>query len=171
MAGVSTKDEYQDFHLHAEYRTPYKPELPVAHPDRGNSGFYLLKRYEVQIMDCFALPYNKQHWSAEKFVMPAPTSCNASIYKLAAPKLNLSLPALAWQSIDIHFTAARFIESRKIQNARLTVFHNGIKVHDDIELLTGTGQQGKKPELAKGPIYIQNHHNPVQYRNLWLVNN
>ncbi|WP_158965416.1 DUF1080 domain-containing protein [Paraglaciecola sp. L3A3] len=169
LAGALINDDFTDFHLHAEFRTPYKPARPVGNADRGNSGFYLLKRYEVQIMDCFALPYSESVWKKQNFTMASPASCNGAIYKVNAPLINMSLPPLTWQSYDIHFTAARFADDKKIANARISVIHNGLKIHDDVEIQKGTGSQSKKEELSKGPIYMQNHHNPVQYRNIWLV--
>jgi hypothetical protein len=168
LAGALINEELTDFQLHIEFRTPYKPEREIGHPDRGNSGLYMLKRYEVQVMDCFALPYDETEWKKQG-LMKSPAGCNGAIYKVNTPATNMSFPALTWQSFDIDFTAARFEGGKKIKNARMSVIHNGVKIHDDVEVKKGTGNQGKNPELASGPIYIQNHHNPVQYRNIWLV--
>lgn len=170
MAGALINEQLKDFQLHVEFRTPYKPERAIGDPDRGNSGLYLLKRYEVQVMDCFALPYDETEWKKQGIVK-SPAGCNGAIYRMNAPKVNMSLPALTWQSFDIDFTAARFEGAKKVKNARISVVHNGVKIHDDVEVKKGTGNQGKNPELPQGPIYIQNHHNPVQYRNIWIVKN
>lgn len=168
MAGVKSARDYRDFTLHFEFRTPYKPELPVGNPDRGNSGIYLLGHYEIQIADCFGLSYDEKIWKQEK-IMKYPSTCNGAIYTKKAPDVNMSLPSLMWQSYDIEFTAARFEAGKKVKNARISLIHNGVKVHNNIEVDSGTGSKSKLAEVATGPLYFQNHHNPVQYRNIWLV--
>ena len=81
----------------------------------------------------------------------------------------MCLPPLAWQTYDIWFTAARFdSEGKKTKNARITVKHNGIKIHDDVEIKNKTGA-GKKEEPTRRPIRLQDHGNPVVFRNIWIV--
>ena len=82
----------------------------------------------------------------------------------------MCLPPLSWQTYDIEFTAPKFDDSgKKTANAKLTVIHNGEKIHDNVELEKGTGGGGKKPEIAKGPIHFQGHGNPVAFRNVWII--
>ena len=74
------------------------------------------------------------------------------------------------ETYDIDFTAPKFDASgNKTANARITVVHNGVKIHDNVELPKGTGAGGSRPEVAKGPILFQGHGNPTAYRNVWLV--
>lgn len=151
--GCETKQSFSNFTLHGEFRTPY---MPLAKgQSRGNSGFYLQKRYEVQVLDSFGLEL--QH-----------NDCG-SLYKFKAPDLNMSFPPLRWQTYDICFNAARFsADGQKVCKARITVRHNGVLIHNGLELENKTGGgsvEGPNPL----PILLQNHGNPVHYRNLWLI--
>ena len=151
--GCETKDSYQNFTLHGEFRTPY---MPLARGQaRGNSGFYLQKRYEVQVLDSFGLELQFN-------------DCG-SLYKFKAPDLNMSFPPLRWQTYDIVFTAPKFdSEGQRICKGRITVRHNGVLIHDRLELENKTG--GGSPEGPNPlPILLQNHGNPVHYRNIWLI--
>lgn len=152
--GAETKELVQNFTLHAEFRTPY---MPYARGQaRGNSGFYLQKRYEVQVLDSFGLELQFN-------------DC-ASLYRFKAPDLNMSFPPLSWQTYDIDFTAPRFnAAGERIAKGRITVRHNGVVVHNNLELENKTG--GGSPEGPNPlPILLQNHGNPVHFRNIWLVN-
>lgn len=151
--GALTKDPVGDFHMHLEFRTPFDPTKRGQ--GRGNSGVYIQERYEVQVLDSFGLTgeFNE---------------CGA-LYRQRSPDFNLCLPPLSWQTYDIYFTAARFdAQAKKIANARITVFHNGIAVQDNVELTGKTGA-GQKEEPTPRPIRLQDHGNPVAYRNIWLV--
>uniref|UniRef100_A0A7C2K070 DUF1080 domain-containing protein n=1 Tax=Schlesneria paludicola TaxID=360056 RepID=A0A7C2K070_9PLAN len=153
QVGAETVDAYRDFILHAEFKTPY---MPYARGQaRGNSGFYLQQRYEVQVLDSFGL--ESQNNDA------------GGLYKFKAPDLNMCFPPLSWQTYDIHFQAARFDDAgTKVENARITVWHNGVVIHNQVSLENKTG--GGKPEAAQPlPILFQNHGNPVEFRNVWLV--
>lgn len=154
MAGVMTKMNVDAFRLHAEFRTPY---MPMARDQaRGNSGVYIQRRYEVQILDSFALE-------------GAFNECG-SLYRQTPPELNMALPPLTWQTYDIWFTPPRFADDGKTKtaNARITVLHNGIPIHwhREITAKTGGGQQEGPQPL---PIQLQDHGNPVMYRNIWIV--
>ena len=151
--GCETKESYQNFTLHGEFRTPY---MPLARgQSRGNSGFYLQKRYEVQVLDSFGLELQFN-------------DCG-SLYKFKAPDLNMSFPPLRWQTYDICFNAPKFsADGQRIAKARITVRHNGVLIHNCLELENKTGGgsvEGPNPL----PILLQNHGNPVHYRNLWLI--
>lgn len=155
LAGPVTRRDFRDFHLHVEFRTPY---MPLARGQgRGNSGVYVQKRYEIQILDSFSL-------SGEA------NECGG-LYRQRPPAVNMALPPLAWQTYDIDFTAARFNQQgEKIRNARITVAHNGVVIHDDVELTGKTGA-GDRETAAPGPIRFQWHGNPVVFRNMWIVDN
>jgi hypothetical protein len=152
-AGTRTKKSYQNFKLHLEFRVPYVPDAQGQ--ARGNSGVYLQNRYEVQILDSFALPILNDGAGA--------------LYKLRSPDINASLPPLEWQSYDIEFQGAEFAEDgRKTKDARITVCHNGWIVHDGVDLLRKTGS-GRPEGPEPGPIVLQDHGNPVVFRNIWIV--
>jgi hypothetical protein len=91
------------------------------------------------------------------------------IYSIAAPLVNMCFPPLTWQTYDIDFTAARYdSEGKKMQNARITVYHNGVVIHDDRELSHET--PGHSPEgPAPDALYLQGHNDPVVFRNIWAV--
>lgn len=153
--GAETIDPVTDFTLHAEFKTPYMPY--ATGQARGNSGFYIQKRYEVQVLDSFGLE-------------PAFNEA-ASLYRFKAPDINMSFPPLSWQTYDIHFTAARFdAEGKKTSKARITVWHNGVVVQNNVELDNKTGGGSQEGPNAL-PILFQNHGNPVEFRNVWLVDN
>lgn len=153
VEGTEVMPMFNDFNMHLEFRTPFVP-----HADgqaRGNSGVYLQSRYEVQVLDSFALP-------------PIIDGCGA-LYKFRPPTVNASLPPMSWQTYDIIFTSARWsADGSKRSNARITVWHNGIKVHDNVELPEPTGS-GKDESPTLLPIRLQDHKNPVRYRNIWVI--
>ncbi|MGB6220440.1 3-keto-disaccharide hydrolase [Haloferula sp.] len=166
MAGTTTKRKFKDFKLHLEFRLPYKPETPLSHQDRGNSGIYIFDRYEVQILDSFGLDYDLSTWDGEN-LSDSKQWCG-SFYKFKTPDVPMCLPPLTWQSYDIDFTAPKLEGGKKVSNARVTVFHNGVKIHDDLELPKGTGNGGKLAEVPEGSLQFQGHGNPVQFRNVWI---
>jgi hypothetical protein len=139
--------------MHIEFKTPQLPPH-VKGQGRGNSGVYIQRRYEVQILDSFGLP-------------PKNNEC-ASLYKFKAPDKNVCRMPGQWQSYDMIFHAAKFDGSRKIKKARITLWHNGVLVHDKVELenKTGAGRpEGPKP----GPILLQDHGNEISFRNIWII--
>jgi hypothetical protein len=153
-AGTTSKREFQDFTLHVEFLLPFKPL--GRGQDRGNSGVYLQDRYEVQVLDSFGLKGENNE-------------CGG-IYGKARPKVNMCFPPLVWQTYDIDYRAARFdAAGKKLQNALLTVKHNGVPIHENFEVAGGTTASGKPEGSSPGPIQLQGHGNPVFYRNIWVV--
>ena len=152
-AGCKSAKAYTDFTAHAEFRLPWMPNSRGQ--GRGNSGFYPQDRYEIQVLDSFGLKGENNE-------------CGG-VYTLAKPRVNMCFPPMSWQTYDLDFTAAKFdAAGKKTANARLTLKHNGVLVHDDIELKNATG--GGQPEgPAPGPIQLQDHGDPVVYRNIWAL--
>jgi hypothetical protein len=147
----STKT-FGDHSLHIEFRTPF---MPYARGQaRGNSGVYIQSRYELQVLDSFGLDGKNNE-------------CGG-IYTIAEPKVNMCYPPLSWQTYDIDYTAAKYEDGKKVKNARVTIKHNGVVIHDDLELPKGT--PGKDPE-GEQPLglFLQDHGNPVAFRNIWVV--
>lgn len=154
QAGALTKMPVEDFRLHLEFRTPYKPT--ARGQARGNSGVYIQQRYEVQVLDSFGLEGIENE-------------CGG-LYRQTRPDVNMAYPPLAWQTYDIYFTAARFAPDgkTKVSPARITVLQNGVPVHlhRDIANKTGGGKvEGPQPF----PINLQDHGNPVAFRNIWII--
>lgn len=176
---TQTAGEFGSFTLHLEFRLPFKPNREPSSQDRGNSGLYIHNRYETQILDGFGLPYfhqPKDKWRAEfeadyGFKPKSDrTQWTGAFYKFKTPDVPVCLPPLTWQTYDIEFTAAKFdADGKKTANARATVKLNGIVIHDDVELPKGTGAGGRRAEVAKGPLILQGHGNPVRFRNIWIV--
>jgi hypothetical protein len=150
--GATTKQKFGSFQLHLEFILPFKPY--GRGQDRGNSGLYLQERYECQVLDSFGL--NGEN-----------NECGG-IYTIAKPAVNMCFPPLSWQTYDVDFTAATWADGKKTANARVTVRHNGVVIHQDLELPKPTG--GGKPETPEpGGLHLQDHGNPTFYRNIWLV--
>jgi hypothetical protein len=181
--GCRTAQKYGSFKLHLEFRMPYKPTVQPSDQDRGNSGVYTFNRYETQLLDSFGLHFYRierdskrsSAWKQEfqKHLGFKPRSDRTqfcgSFYKFKTPILNMCLPPLTWQTYEITFTAPVFHGGKKTKNARITVVHNGVKIQDDVELPKGTGQGGTRREVPSERIYLQDHQNPVRFRNIWLV--
>ena len=157
MQGTTSKQKFGSHKLHIEFRIPYQPE--DRGQGRGNSGIYVQGRYEVQMLDSFGLEGKNNE-------------CGG-IYSVKDPDVNMCFPPLSWQTYDIEYTAAKFDDDGKklIANPRMTVRHNGVLVHDNVELPgeRSTTAAPSKPGLEAGPIYLQNHGCPVRYRNIWVV--
>ena len=116
---------------------------------------YIQSRYEVQILDSFGLEGKNNE-------------CGG-IYSIAEPDVNMCFPPLTWQTYDYEFTAAKYDdEGTKTENARVTIRHNGVVIHDSLELPHGTPGRAKEGP-GPAPLYLQGHGNPVVFRNIWAV--
>ena len=153
--GCTSKQKFGDHQLHLEFRLPYSPK--ARGQGRGNSGLYLQGRYEVQMLDSFGLEGKDNE-------------CGG-IYSVGPPKVNMCFPPLSWQTYDVDYTAAKYTDGKLVKNPRVTVRHNGVVIHDNLELPgernTTAAPNGAGPE--PGPVYLQDHGNPVRYRNIWVV--
>ena len=152
--GTTSKAKFGDIVLHVEFRTPFMPK--ARGQERGNSGVYLQNRYEIQVLDSFGLAGEDNE-------------CGG-IYKIAKPKVNMCYPPLSWQTYDVDFTAARFDDKgKKIADPVITVHHNGVLVHDKLSIPRPTDPDRSKEVPGPAPIYLQDHGNPVRFRNVWFV--
>jgi hypothetical protein len=151
--GTATKRKFGDHTMHIEFRTPFMPE--ATGQARGNSGVYIQGRYECQVLDSFGLEGEDNE-------------CGG-IYSISKPKLNMCFPPLVWQTYDIDFTAAKYDDDgNKTKNARVTIKHNGVPIYEDLEIKHGTpGYHPEGPE--KDSLWLQDHGNPVVFRNIWVV--
>ncbi len=152
---IVTREKYRDFQLHLEFMIPPSAEGAKGQA-KGNSGIYIQRRYEIQILDSHG---------AEP---PGAGDCGA-LYRQKAPDRNACGKAGGWQAFDITFRSPRWdAEGKKSENGRITVVHNGVKIHDHVEIKgkTGAGQaEGPEP----GPILLQEHGAKVRFRNIWIV--
>lgn len=152
---ITTKKRFQDYTLHLEFRTPYKPF--ARGQQRGNSGVYHQGRFETQVLDSFGLEGAMNE--------------TGGIYSIAQSRINMCLPPLTWQTYDVDFTAPRFDDAGElVKNAQITVRLNGVVIHQNQELPhTTTASPIKEITPDPGPIFIQHHGNPVYYRNIWVI--
>ena len=152
MEGVTSKDFFGDALWHIEFRLPYQPA--ARGQGRGNSGAYVQGAYEVQMLDSFGLEGKNNE-------------CGG-IYSVAAPRVNMCLPPLEWQTYDIEFTAPKYQDGKQVSNPKMTVRHNGVVVHENAEVPKVT-PGGTSKGGPTGPLHLQNHGNPVRYRNIWVL--
>jgi hypothetical protein len=153
VQGQNSQTKFQSVTLHVEFLLPFKPL--ARGQGRGNSGVYLQGRYECQVLDSFGLKGENNE-------------CGG-IYTIAAPLVNMCYPPLQWQTYDIDYTAANYENGKKTRNATITVKHNGVLIHDNVEIPKNTTSAPVKEGAESGPLHLQDHGNPVRYRNIWIV--
>ncbi|KLU01666.1 large multi-functional protein [Rhodopirellula islandica] len=151
--GANIKWLLNDFDLHLEFRIPHMPGKQGQ--QRGNSGIYLQSRYECQVLDSFGTERVFNGLGA--------------LYRFKPPRLNMAFPPLTWQTYDVRFTAARFgVDGKKLRPAHVTSWVNGVKVQDNVALPGPTGA-GKPEEALPLPTLLQDHSDPVRFRNVWVL--
>lgn len=157
-----TKEAFGNCQLHIEFREP--AEVKSSGQGRGNSGVYIMGKYEIQVLDS----YNNPTYSNGQA---------GAVYKQHVPLVNASRKPGEWQSYDIIFTAPLFKENGDLESpARVTVIHNGVLIQNNVTIL-GTTDWVMKPKYkkhaAKLPLMLQDHGddgNPISYRNIWIRN-
>jgi hypothetical protein len=151
IQGTMTRQLFSDFQLHLEFRLPDN--------ENTNSGVYIQKRYELQINNSFQAKPE--------------AGMGGSIYRQKVPDVIVGKPNGEWETYDILFRSARFDPVNpelKIENARISVIHNGVVIHNNVIIKTKTGvgfPEGNTP----GPIMLQDHLSKVQFRNIWIIPN
>ncbi len=152
---IVSKETFGDALLHVEFREPDMPE--ATGQGKGNSGVYVHGCYEIQVLDSYGVE------------TPTDGDCSA-IYNMHAPLMNACKPALEWQTYDILIRAPRFNARGKVtEDGRISVFQNGLPVHNNIILPRSTpGGISEKP-VAQGPLMLQDHGDPVSFRNIWVM--
>ena len=154
---ILTADAFGDCQLHIEWATP--SIVKGEGQERGNSGVFLMGHYEVQVLDSYS---NKTYFHGQA----------GSVYNQYAPLVNASRPPGEWQSYDIIFKAPKFDEQGKVtERARVTVLHNGVLIQNNVEIYGNTYHD--RPALytahpSREPLRLQDHGNPVRYRNIWI---
>ncbi|HUR21554.1 MAG TPA: DUF1080 domain-containing protein [Vicinamibacterales bacterium] len=154
--GIQTKESFGDVQLHVEFATPI--EVKGDSQGRGNSGVFLAGVFEIQVLDSYNNP-------------TYPDGQAAAMYGQFPPLVNASRAPGEWQAYDITFTAPRFSGNKLESPAVATVLHNGVMVQNARTFWGPTAHQRIDPyvpESARGPIKLQDHQNPVRYRNIWL---
>jgi hypothetical protein len=155
---IHTKDSFGDCQLHVEFSEPVPPHGESQ--ERGNSGVFLMDEFEIQVLDSYK---NKTYADGQA----------SAVYGQYPPLVNASRPPGEWQSYEIVFHGPRFEakSGQLLRPAHVTVFHNGVLVQDNVELSgpTAHGQRPPyKPGPEKAPLALQDHGNPVRYRNIWI---
>ncbi|MDE0593798.1 MAG: DUF1080 domain-containing protein [Roseibacillus sp.] len=157
-SNAMSSQKFRDCTIHVEFQTPYKPH--ARSQGRGNSGVYYMGRWETQVLDSFGL----------EGLM---NECGG-IYSIAKSKVNMCLPPLTWQTYDVEYTHAKFDQDgKRTAWPRMTVKLNGVLVQEHQEMgkthTTAAPVHGPLKNDEGGPIFLQNHGNPVFYRNIWVL--
>lgn len=153
---IATKRPFGDCQLHLEWRSPVM--AGKSSQSKGNSGVFLMDRYEIQVLDSYQ---NRTYADGQA----------AAMYGLKPPDVNACRPPGEWQSYDISFRAPRFAADGSVESpARVTVLHNGVLVHHDEPFLGPTAHRSlpKYSPHGPAPVRLQDHGDPVQFRNVWI---
>jgi hypothetical protein len=152
---IVTKEKFTDYQLHVEFKVPFMPGKRGQ--ARGNSGVFQQGRYEIQVLDSYGVP--------------APgTGEVGAVYSRSAPLQNASRPPKMWQTYDIVFRAPRYDEKgQRWEQAQVTVLLNGICVQNNTEIFKPTWGETFGKLSDPGPIVLQDHGNPMEYRNIWIM--
>jgi hypothetical protein len=149
-----SKKGFKDHKAHIEFMLSYMPF--GSGQGRSNSGVYVQDRWEVQVLDSFGLKGENNE-------------CGG-IYSQFKQSVNMCYPPLQWQTYDIDFKAAKFdADGKKTANAVISIWHNGVLIHDKVEMSKGPTGGGQKETDTPGPYQLQGHGGNVQYRNIWVV--
>lgn len=153
--GIHTKRDFGDIQLHIEWAAP--SEVKGESQGRGNSGVFLMRRYEVQVLDCYQNP-------------TYPDGATGGIYGQYPPMVNACVPPGEWHTYDIMWEAPVFDGDEVQKPAYITVIHNGVLLHHRVELMGRTGHKNIPPYEPHGPagIGLQDHGDLVQFRNIWV---
>lgn len=154
---IQSREAFGDVHLHVEWASPNPPEGDGQ--DRGNSGVFLMNRYEIQVLDSYSTDTYADGQAG-------------AIYGQYPPRFNATLPPGEWQSYDIFFRRPRFDDGELVQPARMTVVHNGILIQDNEELFGPTSwlkHLEYEPHGDQEPIQLQDHGHRVRFRNIWAL--
>jgi len=151
---LKTKETFSDVQLHIEWASP--SEVKGSGQGRGNSGVYLQGRYEIQVLDSFN---NETYYNGQA----------GSFYSNAAPLVNASRPPGKWQTYDIIFIAPKPQEDGSVKPGSFTVLHNGILIQNQTPIKGGATTAAAFTGIAPtGPLVLQDHGNPVRFRNIWI---
>lgn len=152
---IITKELFTDYQLHVEFWLPYAPELKGQ--ARSNSGVYNQGRIEVQVLDSYGEPPRDNE--------------AGGIYKVAGPLRNASKQPARWQSYDMAYRAPRVgADGKQTAKGSITVFHNGILIHNNVEFDAQVTTSGLPGDLSKpGPLLLQDHGNLIRFRNIWIL--
>ena len=153
---LTSKQEFRDVQVHVEWLA--SKEIKGSGQKRGNSGVFLMGKYEIQVLDC----YKNQTY---------PDGMTGSVYGQTPPQVNACRPQEVWQSYDIIFTAPEFEGKKVVKPAYVTVLLNGVVVQNHTEIrgpCTWKNVAKYRPHGPTGPLSFQAHGNPMRYRNIWI---
>lgn len=151
---IVTTEEFGDVQVHVEWASPR--EVKGEGQGRGNSGVYLQGRYEIQVLDSYQ---NKTYFNGQA----------GALYGVAAPLVNACRKPGEWQTYDIIFHAPRRSPDGKVEPGSVTVLHNGVLVLDQVAVSgKSTTAAAFEGVVTQGPLMLQDHGNPVRFRNVWI---